>query len=68
MGANSIGITRMFHLLLDFVLRNDLQTKEVAFAVDLTVAGKLADIKNFWDKVATIGPNIDIFLNPTNHT
>ena len=61
MGANGIGITPMFHCLLDFVLRNDLQTREVAFAGDLTVAGKLADIKNFWDKVATIGFLILIF-------
>ena len=50
MGANATGITRMFHSLLDFVLRNDLQTKEVAFAGDLIVAGKLADIKISWTK------------------
>ena len=34
-------------LLLDFVLRNAFQTRERAFADDLTVTGKLADIKNF---------------------
>ena len=38
--------------LLDFVLTNELQTKEVAFGDGLKAAGKLADIKNFWDKVA----------------
>ena len=68
MGAYALGILTMLHSLLDFVLTNDLQIREVAFADDLTVAGKLADIKNYWDKLATIGPKYGIFLNPPNHT
>ena len=40
---------------------NKLQTREVTFADDLTVAGKLADIKNFWDKLSTIGPKYGYF-------
>ena len=51
----------MFHSLLDFVLTSELQIREVAFADDLTVAGKLADIKNFWDKLSTIGPKYGYF-------
>ena len=51
----------MFHSLLDFVLTSELQTREVAFADDLTVAGKLVDIKNFWDKLSTIGPKYGYF-------
>ena len=47
MGAYALGILQMLHSLLDFVLTNDLQTKEVVFADDLTVAGKLVDIENF---------------------
>ena len=65
MGAYALGILPMLHSLLDFVLTNDLQTREVAFADDLTVAGKLG---NIWNKQAAIGPNMDIFLNPPNHT
>ena len=55
----------MFHSLLDFVLTSELQTREVAFADDLTVAGKLADIKNFWDKLSTIGPKYGYFPKST---
>ena len=47
MKANALGILSMLHLLLDFVITNNVQTREVAFADDLAVAGKLADIKNF---------------------
>ena len=56
MGAYDFGILPMLHSLLDFVLTNDHLTREFAFADDLTVAKKLADIKNFWVKLATIGP------------
>ena len=68
MGAYALGILPMLHSLLDFVLTNDLQTREVAFADDLTVAGKLVDIKNFWDKQLQLVLSMDIFLNPPNHT
>ena len=53
MGANALGILPMlqfslFFFFFFFFLRNDLQTRAVAFEDDLTVAGKSADIKNFW--------------------
>ena len=51
----------MLHSILDFVLTNYLQTREVAFADYLTVAGKLSDIKNLWDKLARIGPKYGYF-------
>ena len=58
MEAYTLGILPMLHSLIDFVLTNDLQTREVNFADSLTVAGKLADIKNFWDEQTIIGPKI----------
>ena len=48
MEAYALGILSMLHSLVYFILTDDLQTREVAFADDLTVAGKLVDIKNFW--------------------
>ena len=47
MGDYALGILPMLHSLLDFVWTNGLQTSEVAFTDDLTVAGKLGDIKKF---------------------
>ena len=55
----------VLHSLLDLTLTNELQTKEFAFANDLTVAGKIADIKLFWDKLAEIGPKYRYFPKPT---
>ena len=51
--------------MLDLVLTNDPQTREAAFADDFTVAGKLADIKYFWDKLATIAPKYGYFPKST---
>ena len=51
--------------LLNFVLIKNLQTREVAFADDLTVAGKLADFNIFWDKLSTIGPKYEYFPKST---
>ena len=48
-----LAFHQCFIPLLDFVLTNDLQTREAAFADYLTVAGKLADIKIFLDELAT---------------
>ena len=65
MGAYALGILPMLDSLLDFVLTSALQTREVAFADDLTVAGKLADIKSFWNKLSTIGPKYGYFPKST---
>ena len=64
-GLAFLGILLVLHTLLDFVLINELQTKEVTFADDPKVAEKLADIKNFWDKLATVGPRYGCFPKAT---
>ena len=51
-----------FQICISVPLTNDLQTKEVAFADDLTVAGKLA---NFQHKLAVIGPKYGYFPKST---
>ena len=55
----------MLHFLLDFVLLNALQIREVVFADDLTVTIKLTDLENFWDKLAAIGPKYGYFAKST---
>ena len=65
MGTYTLGILPMLHSLLDFVLTSDLQTREIAFDDDLTVARKLADIKRLWDKLSTIGPKYEYFAKST---
>ena len=65
MGAYALDILPMLYSLLDFVLTNEDQTKEAAFAFDLAIVGKLADITNFWDRLATIGPKYGYFPKAT---
>ena len=65
MGAYAFGILPMLYSLLDFTLTNDHQTREFAFADDHAVAEKLADIKNFWVKLATIGSKYGHFPKST---
>ena len=65
MGVYALDILPMLHSLLDFVLTNDLRTREVVFPDDFTVAGKLVHIKNFWNKLATIGPKYGYFPKST---
>ena len=64
-GAYALGILPMLHSLLDCVLTNDLQTREVAFVDDLTVAGKLAVKKYLWDKLVKIGRKYGYFPKST---
>ena len=65
MGAYALVILPMLHSLLDFVSTKDLQSREATFADDLTVAGRLAYIKNFWDELAIIGPKYGCFPKST---
>ena len=47
MDAYALGISPLLQFLLDFISVNDLNAKEVAFADDFTVAGKISSIKDY---------------------
>ena len=47
MGAYALGILPLLQFLLDFISVNQLNAKEVAFADDFMVAGKLSSIKYY---------------------
>ena len=47
MGAYALGILPLLQFLLDFISVNQLNAKEVAFADDFLVAGKLSSIKYY---------------------
>ena len=44
----------------------DLKVKNVAFADDITGAGKLVDLKVWWDAICHYGPYIGYYVNPGN--
>ena len=49
MGTYAPGVTPLLHFLLEFILINNHMSKEVSFADDLTVAGNIKVIKQFWE-------------------
>ena len=49
MGEYALGILPLIHFLLEFISINHLSAKEVAFADDFTVAGKLTSIRDYWE-------------------
>ena len=61
MGAYAIGLTPLLRFLHNFIISNSLTTKQVAFADDFTVAGKVEDIKMHWDILCVTGPKYGYF-------
>ena len=62
MRAYALGILPLIHFLLAFISINHLSTKEVAFADDFTVAGKLTSVRDYWGKLAVLGPKYGYFV------
>ena len=60
-GAYAVRILPLLQFLLDFISVNELNAKEVAFADDFTVAGKLSSIKGYWSQLTSIGPKYGYF-------
>ena len=61
MGYYALGVLALLQFLLDFILVNKLNAKEVAFADGFTVAGKLSSIKDCWSQLTPIGPKYGYF-------
>ena len=61
MAAYAIGITLLLKLLHELICMNNYISKEVAFADDFTVAGKISEIRKFWDMVIISGPKYGYF-------
>ena len=62
MGAYALGILPLIKFLFEFVNLNEINAKEVAFTSDFFIADSLNSIKNYWDKLTTIGPKYGYFL------
>ena len=61
MGTYALGILPLIHFLFEFISINHLSAKEVVFAGDLTVAGKLTSIRDYWGKLTVLGPKYGYF-------
>ena len=56
MGTHALGILPLIHSLLEFISINHLSAKEVSFADDFTVAGKLTSTRDYREKLTVLGP------------
>ena len=60
-GAYELGILPLIKFLLEFVNLDEINAREVAFANNFSVTGSLNSIKDYWDKLTTIGPRYGYF-------
>ena len=67
MAAYALGVTTLIQFLIEFININEHHSKEVAFADDFTVAGKVKEIKDYWDALLQIGPLFGYLPKPSNH-
>ena len=61
MGSYSLGILPLLHFLLGLILIDHLSTKDIVFADDFTVVGKLNGIRDYWGKLTILGPKYCYF-------
>ena len=64
MGAYALGILPLIKFLLEFINLNVMNAKEMVFS-DVSIAGRLNSIKDYWDKLTAIGPKYGYIPKPT---
>ena len=64
MGTYALGVN-LFNFLHEFILINKDRSKEVAFADDLTVAGNIKEIKQYWELLLQVGPKYGYYPKPS---
>ena len=67
MGAYASGILPLIKFLLEFINLNEMNAKEVVFVGDVSVAGSLNNIKDYWDELTAIQPKYSYFPKPTKY-
>ena len=65
MGTYALEVTLLLHFLHEFILTSEYRSKEVAFADDLTAAGKIEEIKQCWELLLRVGPKYGYYPKPS---
>ena len=55
MAAYALGVTPLLHFFHEFASSHNHSTKEIAFADDFTISGKISEIKEYWDLLTLKG-------------
>ena len=61
MAAYALGVTLLLHFFHKFASSHNHSTKEVVFADDFTISGKISEIKEYWDLLTLKGPMYGYF-------
>ena len=56
MAAYALGVTPLIHFLHEYVSMNNHRCKEVAFADNFTITGKIEGIRSHWELLQQVGP------------
>ena len=65
MAIYAIGITPLLDILIKILSSSDTTTTMVAFADDITGAGKISTLKKWWNKLCDICPKFGYFPQPS---
>ena len=60
----AIGILPLLETVMQVLREKKLKVKNVAYADDITGAGRLVDLKVWWDAIGYYGPYIGYYVNP----
>ena len=56
MAIYSIAIIPLILMIVDITYQDDSSTKTAAYADDFTTAGKITQLKKWWDTICQLGP------------
>ena len=61
MAVYAIAIVLMILLIVDITSKTDDSTKTAAYADDVTAAGKIIQLKNWWKTLCMLGPEFGYY-------
>ena len=63
-GVYALGILLLIKFLHEFISLNEMNSKEVVFVDDFSIAGNLNNIKDYWNKLAANDLKYGYFPKP----
>ena len=58
MGAYALAVTPLLYFLRVFIVNSEHDRKEVAFAYDFSIYGKVSEIKEYSEMLISLVPNM----------
>ena len=65
MAGYALGVAPLIHFLHEYVSINNHRRKEVTFVDDFTIAGKIEEIRSYWEMLQQLGRLYGYFPKPS---